>query len=289
MKSPTRRDFLKKGALTGGVAGAATLIGTQVASAGEKDDTVERISKSGEMRITYAVWPPTVIKDPKKSELEGHFVAMAKHICEEMKVKPVWVESDWATWIAALQAGQADISIGATYATTLRAQSVDFTDPIIYLGWQAALRPGLEGDYKRLADLDREDITIVGVDGGATLQYVQRVFKKAKIDVLASGTDDMRAYLAVMSGRADMYVGDDYVQRKVMAEHPGKLVSMFAEPFRMNSVCWAVRRGDYALLNLMKVALRNIRDRGLDVEFERAVDADWIHPVPNFVSTNDLG
>ena len=66
MKSPTRRDFLKKGALTGGVAGAATLIGTQVASASEKDDTVERISKSGEMRITYAVWPPTVIKDPKK-------------------------------------------------------------------------------------------------------------------------------------------------------------------------------------------------------------------------------
>ena len=56
-----------------------------------------------------------------------------------------------------------------------------------------------------------------------------------------------------------------------------------------NIVCPCVRPSDNALLKLMKVALRNIRDRGLDVEFERAVDADWIHPVPNFVSTNDLG
>lgn len=282
----SRRSFLGTGALA---SGAAALLGMRSAQAAtEGENSVDRIGKSGELKMVYAVWPPTVIKDPKGTELTGHFVEMGRYLAEEMKVEPVFVEGNWATWIGALQAGQADLSIGATYATTLRAQAVDFTDPLIYLGTSVALHPRLAGEYKSLHDLDREDITVVGIDGGASLQYIQRTFTNAKINVLAAGTDDMRAYMEVMSGRADMYFGDEYVQRRVMAEHPGKLVSMFDGPVQISAVCWAVRRGDQALLNMLRVALRNMQDTGRMAEWEKAVGADWIHPVPNYVPTSNM-
>ena len=283
MKILSRRNFLSTSALTGG---AAAFFGMGAAhAASSEENTLERISKSGELKMVYPVWPPTVIKDPKGTELSGHFVEAGRALAEEMKVKPVFVEGNWATWISSLQSGQADISIDAT---TMRAQSVGFTQPIIYLGTAVTLVPKLAGEYKSVNDLDREDITVVGVDGGSTLQYIQRTFKKAKINVLAAGTDAIRCYMELLSGRADMYFGDDYVQRRVMAEHPGKLVSMFDKPVQMNSVCWAVRRGDQELLNMLQVSLRNMVDSGRMIKWEKDVDADWVHPVPNYINTNEM-
>jgi len=282
----SRRKFLSGSALTGGAA-ALFGIGTAHAASGE-ENTLERISKSGELKMVYPVWPPTVIKDPKGTELTGHFVEAGRALAKEMKVKAVFVEGNWATWISSLQAGQADISIGATYATTLRAQSVGFTEPIIYLGTAVTLVPKLAGEYKSVNDLDREDITVVGVDGGSTLQYIQRTFKKAKINVLAAGTDAIRGYMELLAGRADMFFDDDYVQRRVMAEHPGKLVSMFDKPVQMSSVCWAVRRGDQELLNMLRVSLRNMVDDGRMAKWEKDVGADWVHPVPNYINTNEM-
>ena len=42
------------------------------------------------------------------------------------------------------------------------------------------------------------------------------------------------------------------------------------------------------LLNLLRVALRNMQDTGRMAEWEKAVGADWIHPVPNYVPTSNM-
>lgn len=282
----SRRDVIA----TGGVVGAVAALGrsrTAWAQVSPGGDTVERIGKSGEMRAVYVVWPPTVIKDPK--ELSGHFVDAFKFICEEMKVKPVLVEASFGTVIATLQAGRADLSIAATYATIPRAQSVEFSDPIVYLGWNGLVGPKVaKAGHKSPLELDRKEVRIVGVDGAAVTQWVQRTFKNASIHILAAQTEQVTAALEVVSGRADAYLTDDYVIRKFVREHPGKVFELFPEPFRKNAVSWAVRKGDQSMLNFVNVALRNIRDRGLDIEWERKHGADWLHPVQNLVSTSKL-
>lgn len=284
----SRRNLMTAGGIMGGMAalGGPRAAWAQGSSGG---DTVERVVRAGQMRVVYVIWPPTIIKDPKAPELSGHFIDAITYICNELKVKPVFVEGAFGTYVATLQSGQADLSVGATYATIGRAQSVDFSDPIVYLGWNGVVGPKFAKAYKSPLELDQKGIRIVGVDGAAGLQWVQRTFKNASVHVLAAQTDQATAVLEVLSGRADVYFTDDYVIRKFVREHAGKLFEMFRDkPFRMNAVSWAVRKGDQSLLNFINVALRQIRDLGLDTEWEAKYGADWLHPVPTFVSTSKL-
>lgn len=252
-------------------------------------DSLERISKAGQMRVVYVVWPPITIKDPKSPELSGHFTDAVNFICAEMKVKPVFVEATWGTFVATLQAGQADISVAATYATIPRALSVDFSNPVIYLGWNAMVAKKLAKAYKSPGDLDRKGVRIVGIEGEAQTQWIQRTFKNATVHALAAGTEYANVALEILSGRADVFFGDDYVVRKFVGEHADRLAEMFpGKPFRMNAVAWAVRKGDQSLLNFLNVALGQIRDQGLDVEWEKKYGADWLHTMPAFVSTKKL-
>lgn len=288
----SRRQLIQTAGVAAGALGLAA--GTKGATSpafaqAAGGDSLERIAKSGQMRVVYVVWPPITVKDPKTQELSGHFIDAIRFIGGEMKVKPVFVEAAWGTFVATLQAGQADLSVAATYATIQRAQSVDFSAPVIYLGWNALVAKKLAKAYKSPLDLDRKGIRIVGIDGEAETQWVQRTFKNASLHTLAAGTEYANVALEITAGRADVYFGDDYVIRKLAREHSDRLAEMFpGKPFRMNAVAWAVRKGDQSLLNFINIALGQIRDQGLDVEWEKKYGADWLHAVPNFVSTNRL-
>ena len=105
------------------VAGATALaLSGMVAQAEAR--TLDQIISSGELRIGYVVTPPNAIKDPATGDLSGYDVEMIKEIATEMGLKPTFVETDWGTFAAGLQADQFDISICPTFATIKRSMAV---------------------------------------------------------------------------------------------------------------------------------------------------------------------
>jgi polar amino acid transport system substrate-binding protein len=251
-------------------------------------DSIERVVKSGQLRVAHVIWPPFSIKDPQSGTLSGHYVEAINWICEGIKVKPVFVEAQWGTFIATLQAGQADLSIAATYATIQRATAVDFSDPTVYLGINALVTKKFAKPYKRVEEIDQKGLRIIIEDGTGPVPWVRATYKQATVTTFAPGTDPNTAVLDVLAGRADMFVNDDYIVTKLAKQHSAQLAPLMPVPFNLTPIAWAVRKGDQAMLNFLNVALRQIQHRRLDIEWEKKVGADWVHDVPNYVSTNRL-
>lgn len=215
--------------------------------------TLERIEKEKTFKIGFIPSPPGVIKDPKTGELSGYYIDTVRVICEQMGVKPVFVEAAWGTFVAGLQSGQFDLSIAATFATIPRAMAVDFTHPIHYLGYSAVVKKG-DARFKSLDDIDRPGIKVAVVQGAAGHEYAKRNFKNAQLTVLA--TSDLTApFVEVSAGRVDVGIEDAWATKRYAAAHP-EVVDLFAErPYNVLPIAWAVRKGEYDLLTFMNTAL----------------------------------
>ena len=109
------------------------------AARAQSNTTFEKILKSGKIRFGFIVSPPSAIRDPASGKLSGFYVDAAREIAELMHVEPVFVETTWANFAPALQAGQFDISIAATFATIPRAMAVSFSKPINYQSFSGVI------------------------------------------------------------------------------------------------------------------------------------------------------
>jgi ABC-type amino acid transport substrate-binding protein len=223
-------------------------------------DTLEKIMKDKTFNIGYIAVPPAVIRDPKTSELTGYFVDSIRLICEQMGVKPNFIEASWSTFIAGLQSGQFDLSIATTFATIPRATAVDFTRPIQYNAYSAIARKG-DTRFKTLADIDQPGIKVALVQGAAGHEYAKQNFKNAQLIVLA--TADLTApFVEVSAKRADVGIEDSWSTRRYAAQHP-EVVDLFADrPYNVLPISWAVRKGEPELLNFINTAIDYLRVNG---------------------------
>ena len=234
------------------VAGATALaLSGMVASAEAR--TLDQIISSGELKIGYVVTPPNAIKDPASGDLSGYDVEMIKAIATEMGLKPTFVETDWGTFAAGLQADQFDVSICPTFATIKRSMAVLFTRPIIFAG-NGALVKADDTRYKTLDDMNTPDTRIAVLQGGQAEDFVRRTMPKANLISLAS-SDLTAGMVEVLAGRADVGIEDSYTINEFVHKQPSTK-NLFADaPFNLTPVAWAVARGNTDLVAALNSGL----------------------------------
>ena len=164
--------------------------------------TLQDVVSRGEMKIGYIPAPPGTIKDANTGELSGFYVDGIREIAAMMKVKPVFVETTWGTFVAGLQSGQFDMAIAGTFATVQRAMVVSFTKPIFYLGYGAVVRVN-DTRYKTLDDMNTPETRIAVMQGGSAEDFARRNMPKAQIITLATG-NLTAGFVEVVAGRADV-------------------------------------------------------------------------------------
>jgi ABC-type amino acid transport substrate-binding protein len=239
-------------ALSAFLATVAILSQNSVASA-QTQDTFDRIVREKKIRFGYIVSPPGAIRDPASGEIAGFYVDGARGIAELMKVEPTLVETSWSTFAAALQAGQFDVSIAATFATIPRAMAVAFTNPIHYQSFSGVARKG-EARFKVMSDLDDAKVKVAVVQGSAGHEFVLQNLKKAQ--VIALNTANLQQpFLEVSAGRADVAIQDESQVRRYTPTHPEVVALFGGDTFNTLPLAWAVRRGDQNLLNFLNTAI----------------------------------
>lgn len=231
---------------------AGGLLAAPAHAAGELDQIVKR----GELRIGYIPSPPGTAKDPATGELTGFYVDIAKSIAAQMNVKPVFVETTWANFVAGLQARQFDMSIGATFATVKRAMVVDFTTPLFYLGSVAVVKTS-DGRFKTPKDMDKPDVRISVVQGTAAEDYVRLTMPNAKLTSLAGG-NLTAGFMEVASGRADASFEDLFTATRFVEQQPSTKVIFANKPVFFLPIAWTVRKGDTELQDVLNIAIRNL-------------------------------
>ena len=245
--------------------------------------TLQDIISRGEMKIGYIPAPPGTIKDANTGELSGFYVDGIREIAAMMKIKPVFVETTWGTFVAGLQSGQFDMAIAGTFATVQRAMVVSFTKPIFYLGYGAVVRVN-DTRYKTLDDMNTPETRIAVVQGGSAEDFARRNMPKAQIITLATG-NLTAGFVEVVAGRADVSLEDAFTINAFVAKQP-TVKNLFADnAYNFTPVAWTVRKGNADLLAVLNTGIDILISTGRWDELARPFGPNTRHiDAPNFVS-----
>ena len=132
---------------------AASTAGTaasRAASAG--GDLLSTIQNRGTLIVALeGAWQPWSFHD-ESDTLVGYDVEVSRAIAEKLGVEPEYVESDWDSLFAGLDAGRYDLVCNGVEVTEERAKTYDFTTPYGYIHTALAVRKDNE-DIKSFEDL----------------------------------------------------------------------------------------------------------------------------------------
>lgn len=132
---------------------AASTAGTAASSAASAGgDLLSTIQNRGTLIVALeGAWQPWSFHD-ESDTLVGYDVEVSRAIAEKLSVEPEYVESDWDSLFAGLDAGRYDLVCNGVEVTEERAKTYDFTTPYGYIHTALAVRKDNE-DIKSFEDL----------------------------------------------------------------------------------------------------------------------------------------
>ena len=183
----------------------------------QEADLVKEIQGRGSLRVGMAESPPWQSPNPKSGEYEGFNVDLAKRAADIMGVKLEIVPATWSTLIPGLQAKQYDVIFANLFATPQRALAVNFTEPYSNYGFHIVVNAN--SPVKSLDELNKPDVTFVGMSGTVEEQYPKEMFPNATVKGIV--TNDVATWVGeVASGRATAAFLDPGTFRILKAKSP---------------------------------------------------------------------
>lgn len=132
--------------------GSTAASGTAVSVAPAAGDQLSNIQSSGKLIVALeGAWQPWSYHD-ESDTLVGYDVEVSRAIAEKLGVEPEYVESDWDSLFAGLDAGRYDLVCNGVEVTEERAKTYNFTTPYGYIHTALAVRKDNE-DIKSFEDL----------------------------------------------------------------------------------------------------------------------------------------
>ena len=130
-------------------ASASTASSTAASASASAANKLETIQSNG--KLVEGAWQPWSFHD-ESDTLVGYDVEVSRAIAEKLGVEPEYVESDWDSLFAGLDAGRYDLVCNGVEVTEERAKTYDFTTPYGYIHTALAVRKDNE-DIKSFEDL----------------------------------------------------------------------------------------------------------------------------------------
>ena len=130
----------------------STASSTAASASAAAANKLEAIQSNGKLVIALeGAWQPWSFHD-ESDTLVGYDVEVSRAIAEKLGVEPEYVESDWDSLFAGLDAGRYDLVCNGVEVTEERAKTYDFTTPYGYIHTALAVRKDNE-DIKSFEDL----------------------------------------------------------------------------------------------------------------------------------------
>ncbi|AZD94283.1 MULTISPECIES: ABC transporter substrate-binding protein [Pseudomonas] len=209
-----------------------------------------------------AAYPPFASKAPDGS-IVGFDYDIGNALCEEMKVKCVWVEQEFDGLIPALKVRKIDAILSSMSITDDRKKSVDFTGKYYNTPARLVMKAGIQVS-DGLAELKGKNI---GVQRGSIHErFAREVLAPLGAEIKPYGSQN-EIYLDVAAGRLDGTVADaTLLNDGFLKTDAGKGFAFVGPAFTDtkyfgDGVGIAVRKGD-ALKDKITGAIAAIRENG---------------------------
>ena len=238
-----------------GSSAAASGAASSAASTGAADQ-LAAIQTNGKLVVALeGAWQPWSYHD-ESDTLVGYDVEVSRAIAERLGVEPEYVESDWDSLFAGLDAGRFDIVCNGVEVTDERAKTYDFTTPYGYIHTALAVRKDNE-DIKSFEDLK----------GKTTANSLASTYMELaeSYGATVQGIDTLEETIQLLTaGRIDATLNADVSFYDYLNVHPDADFKLVAQTEDASHVAIPVRKGDdsASLLEAINTAIEELRADG---------------------------
>ena len=238
-----------------GSSAAASGAASSAASTGAADP-LAAIQTNGKLVVALeGAWQPWSYHD-ESDTLVGYDVEVSRAIAEKLGVEPEYVESDWDSLFAGLDAGRFDIVCNGVEVTDERAKTYDFTTPYGYIHTALAVRKDNE-DIKSFEDLK----------GKTTANSLASTYMELaeSYGATVQGIDTLEETIQLLTaGRIDATLNADVSFYDYLNVHPDADFKLVAQTEDASHVAIPVRKGDdsASLLEAINTAIEELRADG---------------------------
>ena len=235
-----------------GSSAAASGAASSAASTGAADQ-LAAIQANGKLVVALeGAWQPWSYHD-ESDTLVGYDVEVSRAIAEKLGVEPEYVESDWDSLFAGLDAGRFDIVCNGVEVTDERAKTYDFTTPYGYIHTALAVRKDNE-DIKSFEDLK----------GKTTANSLASTYMELaeSYGATVQGIDTLEETIQLLTaGRIDATLNADVSFYDYLNVHPDADFKLVAQTEDASHVAIPVRKGDdsASLLEAINTAIEELR------------------------------
>ena len=238
-----------------GSSAAASGAASSAASTGAADQLAS-IQTNGKLVVALeGAWQPWSYHD-ESDTLVGYDVEVSRAIAEKLGVEPEYVESDWDSLFAGLDAGRFDIVCNGVEVTDERAKTYNFTTPYGYIHTALAVRKDNE-DIKSFEDLK----------GKTTANSLASTYMELaeSYGATVQGIDTLEETIQLLTaGRIDATLNADVSFYDYLNVHPDADFKLVAQTEDASHVAIPVRKGDdsASLLEAINTAIEELRADG---------------------------
>ena len=238
-----------------GSSAAASGAASSAASTGAADQ-LAAIQTNGKLVVALeGAWQPWSYHD-ESDTLVGYDVEVSRAIAEKLGVEPEYVESDWDSLFAGLDAGRFDIVCNGVEVTDERAKTYNFTTPYGYIHTALAVRKDNE-DIKSFEDLK----------GKTTANSLASTYMELaeSYGATVQGIDTLEETIQLLTaGRIDATLNADVSFYDYLNVHPDADFKLVAQTEDASHVAIPVRKGDgsASLLEAINTAIEELRADG---------------------------
>jgi cyclohexadienyl dehydratase len=221
--------------------------------------TSQRVQESGELRV--CIWPDyygVSLRHPRTGQLSGIDIDLSAAFAADLKAKPVYVDSSFATLVEDLLRDRCDIAMFAVGMTPQRAQALRFSRPYLESDIYAVTTHSSRV-VQHWQDLDKPGVRIA-VQAGTFMEPVMAGALKRATLVVVRPPDTRERELE--AGRVDAFMTDYPYSRRLLDNADWARLVAPPAPFFVLPYAYAVKPGDAAWLTAVDEFVGRIQRDG---------------------------
>ena len=225
-------------------------------SAAAANDLLATIQNRGTLIVALeGAWQPWSYHD-ESDTLVGYDVEVSRAIAEKLGVEPEYVESDWDSLFAGLDAGRYDLVCNGVEITEERSKTYDFTTPYGYIHTALAVKK------------DNDTITsFEDLNGKTTANSLASTYMELaeSYGATVQGIDTLEETIQLLTaGRIDATLNADVSFYDYLNVHPDADFKIVAQTEEASHVAIPLRKGDEtsSLMEAINNAIDELRADG---------------------------
>ena len=228
------------------------------AAAQQEHSRLFEITKSHVLKVcNFDGYYAISYRNPTTGQLEGLDVDLARSLAKSLDAKLQFVETNFGTFIADVQANKCDVAMFGIGITFARAQAVEFTHPYLQTGIYAVVRKG--GSIKSWADIDKPGNKVAVTLGSYIEPFMRSYLKHAQLVAIAPPATREQE---LMAHHVDVEIVDYPTAQKVQSSFDW--AQTIAPPTQLlaTPMGYAVAPGDQIWLNYLNLFVDTIKRTG---------------------------